>query len=63
MVENIKNDEVKSVLLSRFNNGVCTLKQAKKEIKIYNDSFDKLSDEELMEFNALILKYQLLPSS
>ena len=62
MVENIKNEEVKSVLLSRFNNGVCTLKQAKKEIKIYNDSFDKLSDEELMEFNALISKYKLLPS-
>jgi len=62
MVENIKNEEVKSALLSRFTNGACTLKQVKKEIKIYNDSFDKLSDEELMEFNALISRYQLLPS-
>lgn len=63
IIEKIKNGEVKSVLLSYMNRGVCTTRQMRKEIKLYCDSFNKFSDEKLIEFNNMISKYHILPST
>lgn len=63
MFWDIKNEEVKSVLLSYMNRGICTTRKMRKEIKLYRDAFNKFSDEKLIEFNNVISKYQLLPST
>lgn len=63
IIEKIKNGEVKSILLSYMNRGVCTTRQMRKEIKLYCDSFNKFSDEKLIEFNNMISKYHILPST